>query len=755
VAPLRCGSRRSTLAAGWYWFLAAWLLALVGCDNSPYPSGEPATNTAYTAFSERSPRHLDPVASYWNQDTPYTYSIYEPPYGYHYLKRPFMLQPKLAEAVVEPVYLDKDGRRLPADTPGEQVAESVYELRIKPGVLYQPHPAFAKDGQGRYRYHSDHPLQPGELGARRSPLAFEHQGTRELVAEDFVYGLKRHATTRVTTPISGIFSEYIVGLKDYMALVKREDARLRAGLDPASLDKPFLDFRRWPLAGVTAPEKHLLRIRIHGKYPQWKYWMAMPFTAPMPWEAEAFYAQPGMARNGLSIDRWPVGTGPYMLVEFEQDRRHVLQRNPNFRVDTYPCKGMPGDREAGQLDDCGRRLPFIDRYVFQVEKEATSMKSKFRQGFLDTPEIERSDRGLDFIVEAEDSEEVRRDHAAKGFQLPKMPDLTNWFIGFNMLDPVVGQGSTPEQQARNRKLRQALSIALDWEEWSRVFPKKSGATAMSPLPPGMFGSRQGTLEGVNPVTHRVVNGKVLRRSLAEAKQLLAEAGYPDGRDAVSGRPLVLNYDFYQVLTPSLKAECEWVVKQFAKLGIQLELRATDNNQFQDKVRKGKHQIFWSGWLADYPDAENFLFLLYGPNGKTRADGENTANYGVEAFDVKFQRLKFLDEGPAKQQLIDEMVSLVQQDAPWMFGYIPWGSGAFQPWLHNARVPILVKDHLKYYRLDPALRAVRQREWNEPTLWPVGVGAVALALFGWLGWRAWRQRELATGRAAAAPHRGEA
>jgi ABC-type transport system substrate-binding protein len=225
---------------------------------------------------------------------------------------------------------------------------------------------------------------------------------------------------------------------------------------------------------------------------------------------------------------------------------------------------------------------------------------------------------------------------------------------------------------------------------------------------------------------------------------------------VTGRPLVLNYDFYRTLTPSFKAEVEWVVKQYAKLGIQLEVRATDNNQFQDKVRKGKHQIYWSGWLADYPDAENFLFLLYGPNGKTRADGENTSNYEVPAFDTMFQRLKYLDDGPAKQQLIDQMVALVQQDAPWSFGYVPWGSGAFQPWLHNAKVPILIKDTAKYYRLDPALRVARQHEWNQPTFWPLWLAAGLLAVVGVFGWRAWRERELATGRArSAAPDlRGE-
>ncbi len=280
--------------------------ALTACGNSPWPAGSEKANVIRSAMIENTPRHLDPTASYWSNDTLVTYQVYEPLYGYHYLKRPFQLVPKTAAEVVKPIYLDKNGKTLPDDAPAEQVAESVYDVPIRKGILYQPHPAFAKNAQGEYEYHH---MKPGELGQRRSPMEFAHTGTRELVAEDFVYAIKRHATTRITTPIFGIFSEYVVGLKEYGELIKAEDAKLRAGMDPASQDRPFLDFRRWPLAGATAPDPHLLRIRIHGKYPQWKYWMQMTFLAPVPWEADAFYAQPGMAERGIALDNWPVGTG--------------------------------------------------------------------------------------------------------------------------------------------------------------------------------------------------------------------------------------------------------------------------------------------------------------------------------------------------------------------------------------------------------------------------------------------------------------
>jgi ABC-type transport system substrate-binding protein len=724
------------------WLALGCLLALAACGNSPWPQGSDGLNELRSAMVENTPRHLDPTASYWSNDTLVTYQVYEPPYGYHYLKRPFELVPKSALEVRPPRYFDPSGQPLPDDAPAERVAESVYDVPIKPGILFQPHPAFAKDAQGRYRYHA---MQPGEVGDRRSPLDFEHSGTRELVAEDFVYALKRHATTRITTPIFGVFAEYVLGLRDYGELIKTEDAKLRAGTDPASLDKPFLDFRRWPLAGATAPERHLLRIRIKGKYPQWKYWMQMTFMAPVPWEADAFYAQPGMAERGLSLDTWPVGTGPYMVTEYVKDRRIVMQRNPNYRGEPYPCEGTADDEARGLLKDCGKPTPFIDRIIATVEREKTPRRNKFRDGYYDMEVFERTDTGNAFLVEMQDSESVRADYLRKGYDFPQSADVNSYILGFNMMDPVLGGDGTPAGQERARKLRQAISIAIDWEEYAKIFPDKAGATAMSPLPPGIPGSRDGTADGVNPVTHRWVEGEAQRRPLAEARQMMVEAGYPQGRDATSGRPLVLNYDYYAPPTPERKPEIDWVVRQFSKLDIQLEVRATDNNQFQDKVRKGNHQVFWSGWNADYPDAENFMFLFYGPNAKSVSDGENTANYRNPAYDRLFVQLKALDDGPAKQAVIDQMVQILRADAPWSFGFYPYSSVARQRWVHNLKGAILIRDHGRYLRLDAAERAATLAAWNRPVWWPL-VLAAGLGLLGlWGARRSLRRRERLSAR----------
>jgi ABC-type transport system substrate-binding protein len=724
------------------------LVAVVaaGCNNSPYWSGAERENTLFYAFTERSPRSLDPTQSYSNPESAYTFQIYEPPYGYHYLKRPYQLIPKAATEVAHPHYIGKDGKPVPDDAPADLVAESVYDVRIRPGILYAPHPAFAKDAQGRHRYLN---LTPEQLGSKRSPWDFEHQGTRELVAEDYVYALKRHASPRIETPVQAVFADYVIGLKDYVKLIRAENEKQLQGLPEDIRDKPFLDFRKYPLAGSTAIDKYTWRIRLKGKYPQWSYWMAMPFLAPVPWEADAFYAQQGMNENGLSLHQWPVGTGPYMMQEFVRDRRHVMARNPNYRGMPYPCEGQPEDQAAGLLADCGKTMPFIDKLYVTIEKEKVPMKEKFKQGFLDVPEIERPEWGVDFRNDADDSDDVKRQFEERGYKFPLMTDISNWYLGFNMLDPVIGRGDTPEQQAKNRKLRQAIAIAIDWEEgYSRIFKHKGGVAAHGPVPPGLFGSREGQGEFHNPVTHVWKDGKAVRRPIEDAQKLLAEAGYPGGRDVATGKPLVLNYDFQRAITPEFKSENDWMVKQFAKLGIQLEIRATDFNQYQDKTLKGKHQIFWGGWLADYPDAENFLFLLYGPLARSKSEGDNYANYENPDYDKLYRQLQSLDDGPQKQAVIDKMVTLLQQDSPWCFGYFPWGGMAFQQWVHNGKPSIMIRDMAQYYRLDPELRTRKQAEWNHPVRWPLALLGMAGLVALWAARRSYKLRETATARGTA-------
>ena len=720
--------------------VATLLLAVAGCDrvtNSPHTAGSERTNTYFTGHQERSPKYLDSTASYSLDETQFTYLIYEPLYHFHYLKRPYEVVPRAAEAIAVPRYFDKSGAELALDAPGDQIAESIYDIKIKRGIKFSPHPAFAKDAQGKYLYHG---LAREEVGTKRTPFEFAQQGSRDLTAHDYVYAIRRLATTRIKSPSFSPMAEKIKGLKEYGEQISAVDEKLRNGRPLTDRSLPFLDFRDYAFAGAEAVDDQTLRVRIIGKYPQFKYWLTITFFAPVAWEVEKFYAQPGMAENNLTNNDWPVGTGPFMLTESKVNSRHVLSRNPNFRGEPFPCEGEDGDQAAGLLSDCGKLMPFIDRVVFTIEKEKIPHKTKFMQGYYDNPEISRNDWLLDIEYDVKNSEDVARLFAEREIQMPRTVEVSNWYLGFNWLDPVIGKGKTPDQQVRNRKLRQALSIAIDWEEFVRVFESKAaGEPAMSPVPPGLFGFRK---DAINRTVYDVVEGKPQRKSIAQAKKLLAEAGYPDGRDAQTGQPLVLNYDYQRALTPELKAEVEWVVKQFAKIGVQLELRATDYNRFQDKADKGSLQIFWWGWYADYPDAENFLFLLYGPNSQalTQGNGNNTANYQNDEFDRLFEEMKFLDDGARKQQLIDRMVAITQEDAIWAFGYNPYAGSVHHQWVGNVKPGPLVLDRLMYMKVDPALRAAKIAQWNNPIWWPVSLIVLALIAAVIPAFRTWKRRE---------------
>ena len=452
--------------------------------NSPYVSGAENQNVLYTAFTQRSPKFLDPAKSYSTDETPYTYNIYEPLYGYHYLKRPYALTPRTAVAVSEPSFVDQAGLALPASASAKEIAESIYDIKLRPGILYQPHPVFAREADGRFSYW---PIEAQTLQDKFVMSDFKQTGTRELTAFDYVYAIRRLASPRVASPIFSTLAEHVVGMQAYGKRLREIDTALRKDLPPGTRDLPWLDLRDLGFSGVEALDEHTLRIRVKGLYPQFKYWLAMTFVAPIPWEADRFYTQPGMAQRNLSLNYWPVGTGPYMLAESLQNRRHVLVRNPNFRGEPYPCEGEPQDRAAGLLADCGKRTPFIDKIVFNIEKESIPLQGKFMQGYYDIPQVDRGDAGVAMLVAAGDSIEKATLYANRGIQLPTTVEAQMQYFGFNWKDPVVGLGDTPEQQVRNRKLRQALSIAFNWEEYVAIFQNDQAQVAQGPIPPGILG----------------------------------------------------------------------------------------------------------------------------------------------------------------------------------------------------------------------------------------------------------------------------
>ncbi len=703
--------------------LAAALL-LSACDatwNDPYPAADAGGNVLYTAFTDR-PKHLDPAQSYTEDEITFTAQIYEPPLQYHYLRRPYELVPATVERLPHPRYLDAAGRALPDDAPAERIAESVYELTLKPGIRFQPHPAFAQDAGGR-------PLYLGEnvAAGRQSIADFPATGSRELTADDYIYQLKRLAHPRLHSPIYGMMADKIVGLKE-----------LGDALVAAAKDLPpdaWLDLDAYPLAGVEKVDARTWRIRIRGKYPQFAYWLAMPFFAPVPREVDRFYAQPGMAAKNLTLDWWPVGTGPFLLAENDPNRRMVLARNPNFHGETYPCDGEPDDRAAGLLDDCGAALPLIDKAVFSREKEAIPYWNKFLQGYYDASGISSDSFDQAVRVNVGGDVGLTDEMRDKGIRLLTSVKASTFYMGFNMLDPVVGGLSR-----RSTKLRQAISIAIDQEEFISIFQNGRGIAAQGPLPPGIFGFEAGEA-GINRAVYDWVDGQARRKPVEAARRLMVEAGYPNGRDEKTGEPLVVYLDTTGGGMGE-KSRLDWLTRQFAKIDVQLVVRSTDFNRFQDKIRKGNVQLYYLGWNADYPDPENFFFLLDGNEGKVARGGENASNYANPEFDRLFARMKNMENTPERLAIVRQMNALLHQDAPWVFGLHPKSYTLGHRWLKNRKPNDVGNNILKYQRIDAVDREQARRAWNRPVLWPFALLLAGVAGLAVPAWRAYRRRERA-------------
>lgn len=715
--------------------LRTWLVVLVAalllsCQgqllNNPYPAEDSSKNILYSSFDER-PKHLDPAQSYTESEALFTQQIYEPPLQYHYLKRPYTLIPLSATEIPKPIYVDKDDNYLSDDAPLEAVAFSIYQINIKPNAYYQPHPALAVNSQGLPAYRGLTSLKD-----IYTLSDFKQTGTREVVAADYVYQIKRLAHPRIHSPIFGVMSDHIVGLKEYGKTLSEAETRNRE-----SAQSPYLDLSQYHLEGATVVDRYTYRIKIKGKYPQFVYWLAMPFFAPIPPEVEQFYAQPGMAEKNFNLDWYPLGSGPYMLTTHDPNRQMVLERNPNFSGELYPAEGEPEDYAKGLLIDAGKKMPFIEKAVFSLEKETIPYWNKFLQGYYDSSGISSESFDQAIRVDPEGEAALAPEMRAKGIYLSTSVQTSSLYFGFNMLDPVVGG----YDEAR-RKLRLAISIALDYEEFISIFRNGRGIAAQGPIPPGIFGYVEGK-EGVNPYIYDWVGDKPKRKSLAEAKRLLSEAGYPGGRGK-NGKPLLLYLDTTGG-GPDDKSRMDWLRKQLQNIDIQLVIRHTDYNRFQDKMLKGTAQLFQWGWNADYPDPENFLFLLHGPNSKVGKNGENAANYNNPEYNMLFEQMKNMENSPARQEIINKMVDIARRDAPWAWGFHPKQYALIHSWQKNVKVNLMARNTLKYKRIDPQLRAEKRKQWNQPVSWPlyVGLGVVVLAILP--AFYTYRRREKASAK----------
>jgi ABC-type transport system substrate-binding protein len=315
---------------------------------------------------------------------------------------------------------------------------------------------------------------------------------REVVAEDMQYVFQRMCDPKVESPFESTFEEYIEGVAETYA------AAQKAGR---------LDYDKMRVSGVEVLDRYTFRLRMKKKYPQILYWLAFQCTAPVAREAVEFYD--GQIHDGVRRDDFhkfkAVGTGPYRIVSYTPRSRLVLERVPGYRTTVFPSDGFPPEKAEWLKTLAGKPLPFIDEVQMIIQAENIPRFVLLRQGYLDGMSVDKDS----FNSMVSPVRALSPEFSSRGMTLQKDFEICTFWQSFNMDDPVLG---------KNVKLRKALAHAFDGARYSEIFYSGVPPVPTQLLPVGIFG-----FEKNRPAPFPF--------DVEKAKQLLAEAGYPGGRDA--------------------------------------------------------------------------------------------------------------------------------------------------------------------------------------------------------------------------------
>jgi oligopeptide transport system substrate-binding protein len=593
-------------------FLALSLTGVVGCGSRGLD--DLADPTEMVMFVETSRiRGFDPIKA---GDVPSALAIarvYEGLVQYAYLDRPYHVEPLLAEALPD---ISADGL--------------TYTFTIRRGIYFQDDPCFVETG-GR---------------------------GRELVAEDFVYSIKRVADQKNLAVGYWVYNDRIVGLDEFRAA--------SGGPEPTDYGQV--------VEGLRAPDRYTLQIQLKQPYPQLMWILTMHYAYAVPREAVEYY--------GSEFVNHPVGTGPYLLHSFRQNYRYEFVRNPKWaetgRVERYPESGAPGDAGEGLLDNAGQPIPFIDRVIQYVVDDDSTQWLMFLRGQFESSGISRDNWDVVLNQERMLTPEIEK----LGIRLLTVPTLNIYYVGFNMDDPVVGP---------NKKLRQAMTCAFNTDAWIRFWNERV-TRPNGPIPPGVAGYQD------RPYPFPF--------DLDRARRLMVEAGYPEGRDPKTGRRLELALELGSADSPEARESTELFADFMREIGIVIKPSFNNWPTFLDKMERRQCQMYSLGWVADYPDAENFLQLFYGPNS---SPGPNHSNYVNPEFDRMYEQIRVMQDSPERSAIYQRMADLVVEDCPWIFEHTPLAFGLHHQWVRNYKYHDFPYGMAKYHKIDVEQR---RRWWAE-------------------------------------------
>lgn len=466
---------------------------------------------------------------------------------------------------------------------------------------------------------------------------------RQVDAADLAFSFMRIADQRLHSPGYWLFRDKIEGLNEFREISARAPLN---DMTPYDSGCP----------GLEVLDQHTLRIKLTKPCPRLLYALAMAYAAVVPREAVEFY--------GDRFAEHPVGSGPFKLTQWIRDYRIVLDRNPGFRTEYFLQAENPTDRV--------RPLPLLDRIECLLTKQALAAWLMFLKGDLDMSSLGKDD--FDTVVDAD--LELSPALERMGIELLRIPAFQINYIAFCFADPVL---------ADNLKLRQAISLAYNTADRVRHF-NNAIIPANGPIPPGVPGYDP---DFENPF---------VKHDLAKARELMVEAGYPRGIDPATGEALELSFDLGGT-TAEYRQLAELMIDDMRQIGVNIKPVLNNKPRFFQKMRQGELQLFRIGWVGDYPDAENFLQLFYGPN----AGGCNRAFYRDETFDGMYEEIVTMPDSPERTAKYAAMAEYVTTQCPWIFESHPISYQLVHSWLQNFRPHDFALNGWKFLAIDAVAR----------------------------------------------------
>jgi ABC-type transport system substrate-binding protein len=541
-----------------------------------------------------------------------------------------------------------------------QYCENIFDAMLTYDYLSRPvklvpntlsaMPELADHG-ATYTFH----IKPGIYFA--SDPAFKGK-RRELVAADYVFSLKRLLDPEVRSPWKFLLDGKIVGADQVLAAAKTSG---------------YIDYDA-PIEGLCALDRYTLRIRLTAPDFKLPYILATPATGALAREVVAAY--------GRDIGAHPVGTGPYVLKEWRRSSRVVLATNPDYRELYFHAEpeDTPWDADIVKALS-GRRIPLNDRIEVNVIEAEQPRWLAFVNAEIDLIEILPED----YANLAAPGGQVAPNLARQGIRLSREAKPDVWYTFFGMEDPVVG-GYTPQRIA----LRRAIALAIDTRSDIAIVRNGQALQAQSLIPPG--------IPGYDP-EYRNPFGEY---DPARAKALLDLFGYIDRdgdgfRELPDGQPLVIEY----ASQPTLFARRldELIQRSLQTIGIRIVIKKAPVPELRKLGKQGKLQMRTDGWQADYPDAENFFQLLYGPN----AGQANYSRFALAQFDRMYEQTSAMPDSPERNALNRKMSNLALVYAPLRLAVHRLQNHLIHPWVAGYKKHPFVQTHWRYLDVDVAQR----------------------------------------------------